>query len=59
RKPMRSMEKMLNICLGEFAGPQVRIDTMNSSWPFSTLGWPDVSAKDFNNFYPTNMLETG
>jgi len=28
-------------------------------WPFSTLGWPDVAAKDFNNFYPTNMLETG
>ncbi|CAN8300180.1 unnamed protein product [Cochlearia groenlandica] len=37
------------------------LDTWFSSslWPFSTLGWPDVSAKDFNNFYPTNMLETG
>jgi valyl-tRNA synthetase len=37
------------------------LDTWFSSslWPFSTLGWPDVAAKDFNNFYPTNMLETG
>lgn len=37
------------------------LDTWFSSslWPFSTLGWPDVSAEDFKNFYPTNMLETG
>lgn len=28
-------------------------------WPFSTLGWPDVSAEDFKRFYPTTMLETG
>jgi valyl-tRNA synthetase len=28
-------------------------------WPFSTLGWPDVSAEDFKKFYPTTMLETG
>ncbi|XP_010558608.1 PREDICTED: valine--tRNA ligase, chloroplastic/mitochondrial 2 isoform X2 [Tarenaya hassleriana] len=37
------------------------LDTWFSSslWPFSTLGWPDVSAVDFKNFYPTNMLETG
>jgi hypothetical protein len=28
-------------------------------WPFSTLGWPDVSAEDFKQFYPTTMLETG
>ncbi|KAF8017178.1 hypothetical protein BT93_H2386 [Corymbia citriodora subsp. variegata] len=37
------------------------LDTWFSSalWPFSTLGWPDVSAEDFNRFYPTTMLETG
>ena len=28
-------------------------------WPFSTLGWPDVSEEDFRQFYPTTMLETG
>lgn len=28
-------------------------------WPFSTLGWPDVSAEDFKRFYPTSVLETG
>ncbi|KAK7255748.1 hypothetical protein RIF29_29167 [Crotalaria pallida] len=28
-------------------------------WPFSTLGWPDLSAEDFKRFYPTTMLETG
>ncbi|KAK4486169.1 hypothetical protein RD792_008838 [Penstemon davidsonii] len=43
-----------------FQDPDV-LDTWFSSslWPFSTLGWPDVSAEDFNNFYPTSMLETG
>ncbi|KAH9675488.1 Valine--tRNA ligase 2 [Citrus sinensis] len=37
------------------------LDTWFSSalWPFSTLGWPDVSADDFKKFYPTTMLETG
>ncbi|KAL8137600.1 hypothetical protein V2J09_003601 [Rumex salicifolius] len=37
------------------------LDTWFSSalWPFSTLGWPDVSAEDFKQFYPTTMLETG
>ncbi|XP_044506522.1 valine--tRNA ligase, chloroplastic/mitochondrial 2 isoform X2 [Mangifera indica] len=37
------------------------LDTWFSSalWPFSTLGWPDVSAEDFRKFYPTTMLETG
>ncbi|KAG6696818.1 hypothetical protein I3842_09G168100 [Carya illinoinensis] len=37
------------------------LDTWFSSalWPFSTLGWPDVSAEDFKRFYPTTMLETG
>ncbi|KAK9951027.1 hypothetical protein M0R45_006489 [Rubus argutus] len=31
----------------------------NALWPFSTLGWPDVSTEDFRQFYPTSMLETG
>ncbi|KAG6395310.1 hypothetical protein SASPL_145953 [Salvia splendens] len=37
------------------------LDTWFSSalWPFSTLGWPDGSAEDFKNFYPTSVLETG
>ncbi|XP_020273111.1 valine--tRNA ligase, chloroplastic/mitochondrial 2 isoform X1 [Asparagus officinalis] len=37
------------------------LDTWFSSslWPFSTLGWPDVSAEDFRQFYPTTILETG
>ncbi|KAJ8899511.1 hypothetical protein K2173_018485 [Erythroxylum novogranatense] len=37
------------------------LDTWFSSslWPFSTLGWPDMSSEDFKNFYPTTMLETG
>ncbi|KAL6993239.1 valine--tRNA ligase [Sarracenia purpurea var. burkii] len=37
------------------------LDTWFSSalWPFSTLGWPDVSAEDFRLFYPTTVLETG
>lgn len=37
------------------------LDTWFSSglWPFSTLGWPDISAEDFNRYYPTTVLETG
>ncbi|XP_077225859.1 protein EMBRYO DEFECTIVE 2247 isoform X2 [Tasmannia lanceolata] len=37
------------------------LDTWFSSalWPFSTLGWPDVSEDDFKHFYPTTVLETG
>ncbi|GAX77411.1 hypothetical protein CEUSTIGMA_g4857.t1 [Chlamydomonas eustigma] len=37
------------------------LDTWFSSglWPFSTLGWPNVEAKDFKTYYPTQMMETG
>ena len=37
------------------------LDTWFSSglWTFSTLGWPDESAKDFQNYHPTTVLETG
>lgn len=37
------------------------LDTWFSSalWPFSTLGWPNENAEDFNSFYPTNTLVTG
>ncbi|XP_040382113.1 valine--tRNA ligase, chloroplastic/mitochondrial 2 isoform X2 [Oryza brachyantha] len=37
------------------------LDTWFSSalWPFSTLGWPDLSREDFKHFYPATVLETG
>ena len=37
------------------------LDTWFSSglWPFSTLGWPDTEAPDYQRFYPTDMRETG
>ncbi len=37
------------------------LDTWFSSglWTFSTLGWPDTEAKDFKNYHPTTLLETG
>ena len=37
------------------------LDTWFSSslWPFSTLGWPDEGASDYQRFYPTSVLETG
>ena len=36
------------------------LDTWFSSalWPFSTLGWPEKT-KDFDKFYPNNVLVTG
>lgn len=37
------------------------LDTWFSSalWPFSTLGWPDTEAEDFQRYFPTNALVTG
>jgi valyl-tRNA synthetase len=37
------------------------LDTWFSSglWPFSTLGWPDESSKDYERYYPNNVLVTG
>jgi len=37
------------------------LDTWFSSalWPFSTLGWPDMSAEDLSRFYPNTVMETG
>ncbi|MBD1873874.1 valine--tRNA ligase [Nodosilinea sp. FACHB-131] len=37
------------------------LDTWFSSglWPFSTMGWPDESAQDFQTYYPTTTLVTG
>ncbi|KAG2631783.1 hypothetical protein PVAP13_2NG047801 [Panicum virgatum] len=37
------------------------LDTWFSSalWPFSTLGWPDLSKDDYKHFYPSTVLETG
>lgn len=36
------------------------LDTWFSSalWPFSTLGWPDIT-EDFKRYYPTDLLVTG
>ncbi|CAI5491484.1 unnamed protein product [Closterium sp. Naga37s-1] len=37
------------------------LDTWFSSglWPFSTLGWPNESAQDYQKYYPTSVMETG
>ena len=37
------------------------LDTWFSSglWPFSTMGWPDVTSEDYRKFYPTDVLVTG
>ncbi|HEX7704856.1 MAG TPA: valine--tRNA ligase [Thermoanaerobaculia bacterium] len=37
------------------------LDTWFSSglWPFSTMGWPDEKAADYETFYPTDTLITG
>ncbi|NJL47256.1 MAG: class I tRNA ligase family protein, partial [Leptolyngbyaceae cyanobacterium SM2_5_2] len=42
------------------AGSDV-LDTWFSSglWPFSTMGWPDGSARDLQAYYPTTTLVTG
>lgn len=37
------------------------LDTWFSSglWPFATLGWPNVDAKDYKRYFPTDVLVTG
>jgi valyl-tRNA synthetase len=37
------------------------LDTWFSSglWPFSTMGWPDETAPDFQRYFPTDVLVTG
>ncbi|MYL34224.1 valine--tRNA ligase [Pontibacillus yanchengensis] len=37
------------------------LDTWFSSalWPFSTMGWPDENNKDYNRYFPTDVLVTG
>jgi valyl-tRNA synthetase len=50
-----------NIPAGDVLSQDVDVlDTWFSSalWPFSTLGWPDDSAR-LNTFYPTSVLVTG
>jgi valyl-tRNA synthetase len=44
---------------GYIQDPDV-LDTWFSSglWPFSTLGWPEMTA-DYKKFYPTSVLVTG
>ena len=48
-------------CDGETEQDPDTLDTWFSSglWTFSTLGWPNVDAKDFTAYHPTNLLETG
>ncbi len=37
------------------------LDTWFSSglWTFSTLGWPDINAKDLKSFHPTSVINPG
>ncbi len=37
------------------------LDTWFSSalWPFSTMGWPDTDAHDYQRYFPTDTLVTG
>jgi valyl-tRNA synthetase len=46
---------------GEWTQDEDVLDTWFSSalWPFSTLGWPDTNAPDYQYFYPTTVMETG
>ena len=48
-------------CGGHMTQDPDTLDTWFSSalWPFSTLGWPNENAEDYNYFYPTNTLVTG
>lgn len=47
-------------CGGHMTQDPDTLDTWFSSalWPFSTLGWPDVT-EELKYFYPTNTLVTG
>ncbi|MBP9695100.1 MAG: valine--tRNA ligase [Candidatus Magasanikbacteria bacterium] len=49
------------LCGGAVAQDPDTLDTWFSSglWTFSTLGWPDKKAKDFQTFHSTSVLETG
>ncbi|MBI5414526.1 class I tRNA ligase family protein [Candidatus Peregrinibacteria bacterium] len=40
---------------------QDTLDTWFSAalWPFSTVGWPDETHPDFQEFFPASILETG
>ncbi|HSX41790.1 MAG TPA: valine--tRNA ligase [Candidatus Saccharimonadales bacterium] len=54
--------KVCPIC-GECAMEQDpdTLDTWFSAglWPLATLGWPDKTAPDLKEYYPTSFLETG
>jgi len=50
----------------EVAGKRYRRDPdvfdtwfSSSSWPYATLNYGDPSSKDFDNFYPLSLMETG
>jgi hypothetical protein len=38
---------------------QLLLLSCSALWPFSTLGWPDLSKEDYKHFYPSTVLETG
>jgi valyl-tRNA synthetase len=56
RKEITSCEQ----CKGPLRQESDVLDTWFSSglWPFSTLGWPDMT-DDLRTFYPTSLLVTG
>jgi valyl-tRNA synthetase len=47
-------------CGGAVRQDEDVLDTWFSSWlwPFSTLGWPDMDARDLKAFYPSDVLVT-
>jgi valyl-tRNA synthetase len=56
----KAAEKFTDVDFTLERDPDV-LDTWFSSglWPFSTLGWPDENAHDFQKLFPTSVLETG
>jgi valyl-tRNA synthetase len=64
KNPIVSVETPINcpVCgSADLVQDPDTLDTWFSSglWTFSTLGWPNINAKDFKNYHPTNLLETG
>jgi len=62
-EPIVSVEKIHECphCGGEVEQDPDTLDTWFSSglWTFSTLGYPDLNAKDLQTFHPTSVMETG
>jgi len=58
---MEKAKKHLGVKDVEVKRDEDVLDTWFSSglFPFSVMGWPDCTDKDFNAFFPTSLLETG